>query len=45
VSATRGTRADREPPGGELTASLWALAALIAILELSWLLFDRIYSA
>ena len=32
------------PPGNELTALLWIVAALIAVLELAWWFAGRIYS-
>jgi hypothetical protein len=32
------------PPGNEVAASLWIVAVLIAVLELAWWLFDRMYS-
>ena len=32
------------PPGNELAAFLWAVAVLIAVLELAWWFADRIYS-
>jgi hypothetical protein len=33
-----------QPPGSELTAFLWIVATLIAVLELTWFFFDQIYS-
>jgi hypothetical protein len=36
---------DASPPGNELTAFLWIVATLIAVFELTWFFFDRIYSA
>jgi hypothetical protein len=37
--------ATREPsPDGEPQVFLWVIAALIAVLELTWWLFDRMYS-
>jgi hypothetical protein len=36
---------DGTPPGSELAALLWVIAALLAVLETSWWWFDRIYSA
>jgi hypothetical protein len=32
------------PPGNELAAFLWIVAALIAVLEVVWWLFDRMYA-
>ena len=32
------------PPENELTAFLWVLAVLIAVLELAWWLAGRLYS-
>jgi hypothetical protein len=32
------------PPGGQLAACLWVVAALIGVLELTVWLFDRMYS-
>jgi hypothetical protein len=37
--------APEPPPGNELQAFLWVLAGLIALLELTWWLFDRMYAA
>jgi hypothetical protein len=31
-------------PGNELTAFLWVTAAFIAVLEIVWWIFDRMYS-
>jgi hypothetical protein len=37
--------ATREPPpDGEPQVLLWVIAVLIAVLELTWWLFDRMYS-
>jgi hypothetical protein len=48
VSAKPSTRreigTDPEPPGNELAASLWIVAVLIAVLELTWWLFHWMYS-
>jgi hypothetical protein len=33
-----------EPPGNELQAFLWVVAVFIAVLELTWWIFDRMYS-
>ncbi len=42
----RSLGADREPPpGNELAALLWIVAALLAVLEIAWWLFDRMYTA
>jgi hypothetical protein len=42
----RSLGAEREPvPGNELAALLWIAAALLAVLEIAWWLFDRMYSA
>jgi hypothetical protein len=35
---------DTQPPGSELTALLWVVATLIAVFELTWFFFDRLYS-
>jgi hypothetical protein len=35
---------DAPPPGNELAALLWIVATLIAVFELTWFFFDRIYS-
>ena len=32
------------PPANELTLLLWVIAILIGALELTWWLFDRMYS-
>ncbi len=32
------------PPGDELTALLWVVAALIAVFEVTWLFFSRMYA-
>ncbi|MDQ3778497.1 MAG: hypothetical protein M3310_06505 [Actinomycetota bacterium] len=47
ASSTRGSLgAEPEPPpGNELTAVLWIVVALLAVLEIAWLLFDRMYTA
>jgi hypothetical protein len=44
--STRGTiGAEPEPPpGNELAALLWTLVLLLAVLELTWWLFARMYS-
>jgi hypothetical protein len=31
-------------PGNELTAFLWVTAAFIAVMEIVWWIFDRMYS-
>lgn len=31
-------------PGDELTALLWVVAALIAVFEVTWLFFSRMYA-
>ena len=42
----RSLGADPEPPpGNELAALLWIIAALLAVLEIVWWLFDRMYAA
>jgi hypothetical protein len=33
-----------ERPGNELAALLWIVATLIALFEITWLFFNRIYS-
>ena len=33
-----------EPPDHEPAAFLWSIASLIAVLELTWLLFGRMYA-
>lgn len=33
-----------EPPRNELQALLWVLAILIAVLEFTWWVFDRMYA-
>jgi hypothetical protein len=35
---------DTQPPGSELTAFLWIVATLIAVFELTWFFFNRIYA-
>jgi hypothetical protein len=41
----RRTEVQPQPPhGSELTACLWVMVALIAVLELAWVLFNRMYS-
>jgi hypothetical protein len=35
---------DTQSPGSELTALLWIVATLIAVFELTWFFFNRIYS-
>jgi hypothetical protein len=36
---------DTDPsPANELAALLWVVAALIAVFELTWLFFSRIYA-
>jgi hypothetical protein len=32
-----------EQPGNELQAFLWVVAGLVAVLELTWWIFDRMY--
>ena len=36
--------APEPPPGSELTAALWLLAVLIAVVELVWWAAERMYS-
>jgi len=36
---------DGMPPGNELAALLWVIAALLAVFETLWWWFDRIYSS
>ena len=41
----RVDQATREqPPDGEPQVFLWVIAVLIGVLELTWWLFDRMYS-
>jgi hypothetical protein len=35
---------DTQSPGSELTAFLWIVATLIAVFEVTWFFFNRIYS-
>jgi hypothetical protein len=35
---------DPEPPGNELAAVLWVIAVLLAVYELIWWVFDRMYT-
>jgi hypothetical protein len=41
----RPTREDPElPPGGGLKVLFWVTAVLIAVLEITWWMFERMYS-
>jgi hypothetical protein len=44
MSEPARTTTPEPPPGNELQAFLWVLAVLIAVLEVTWWLFDRMYS-
>ena len=44
MTPTRHSISEPEPPpGNELTAFLWIVAVLLAALELTWWLFNRMY--
>jgi hypothetical protein len=45
VSEPTRTGEPDPPPGSGLTAALWALAVLLAAMELVWWYFDRLYSS
>jgi hypothetical protein len=44
MSSPAPTREPDPPPGGDLAFTLWVIAILLAVLELTWLWADRIYS-
>ena len=39
----RSTNEHESPPGDEVTALLWIVAVLLAVLELGWWFFSRMY--
>jgi cytochrome c-type biogenesis protein CcmH/NrfF len=45
MSSTTPSRDDQEPPRNELTALLWVIAVMLAVIEVTWLALERIFSA
>jgi cytochrome c-type biogenesis protein CcmH/NrfF len=45
MSSTTPSRDDRDPPSNELTALLWIVAVMVAVIEVTWLALDRIFSS
>jgi hypothetical protein len=45
VSSQVPTPDPDRPPRGELALSLWVIAILLAVIEVTWLWADRIYSS